>query len=344
MKNQRQINQLLANASFVQWVKSPTPQRDLYWSNWLKQHPDQAKAFHTARTIILGIKLKSVNQQPINSEEKDALLEKILVASPSLKVTPSTQTRTRKAISSYLRVAAILCVAIGAGLIIHLNTPSTAKVELPVVSTVTKENPKGQRIKFQLPDGSIVWLNADSRLDFPEQFSAQVRMVHLRGEAFFEVKHDEARPFDVVINDKSVRVLGTSFNVRSFPDDDHTLAVSLVSGKVSVRRDADQEHTLSPGEQVVYHRHEAIVQVFDPEEVIAWKKGILRFRDSSLSQVKAILERWYGINVTVVGSPSRRWRINGEFANQSAERVLERLAFAENFTFSIEGKQVTITF
>ena len=131
---------------------------------------------------------------------KEDSLQKILSASPPFKVLPKAEMKKRPMGYSYLmRIAAILVLVVGVAFIIRQQVQNQAGKEasLPVVHYITKENPSGQKIKFQLPDRSIVWLNAESKLTFPEKFVGDHRTVELEGEAFFEIEEDTLKPFHI---------------------------------------------------------------------------------------------------------------------------------------------------
>ncbi|MBV6645455.1 MAG: FecR domain-containing protein [Cyclobacteriaceae bacterium] len=345
-KEKTAITDLLANENFIRWVKSPNPQLDLYWSRWMEEHPESTDLIENARSIVTSLKQQSVPDELYSFKEE--AFRSILSSSPTIKVASTPSKSEWVSQYGYLfKIAAILVVVLGISLITskYLHQESTAPA--PVVKVITKENPSGQKIKFQLPDKSIVWLNAESRLTFPERFEGTRRVVTLKGEAFFDVEHDPEHPFDVVSGKIVTTVLGTSFNVRSFEKDENDLKISLVTGRVKVQnRESGDAAEIIPGQQVTYSRQSNQLEkgAFDIREMTAWKEGILLFRKSSFQHVKRNLERWYGVEIEAEGKLNRPWSVNGEFDHQSIERVLERLAFAENFTFTIREKKITIKF
>ena len=161
------------------------------------------------------------------------------------------------------------------------------------------------------------------------------------------IKENALKPFHVHVGDLITTVLGTTFNIRSFPDEEGQVEVSLVSGKIKVSLPVlKDENVLIPGEQAVYSktRGKSQVKPFDIKEVTCWKEGILLFRNASFEQVKSKLEKWYGVEIHTFNQPGKAWNLNGEVENESIERVLERLAFMKNFTFQFKEKTVEIKF
>jgi ferric-dicitrate binding protein FerR (iron transport regulator) len=211
---------------------------------------------------------------------------------------------------------------------------------------VSKSNPRGQKSLITLPDGSRVKLNAESYLEYPQDF-AQSREIKLVGEAFFEVVRDTLHPFVVTSGEVQVRVLGTSFNVQAFPfEEDMTVAVA--SGAVMVEKKSQengrQMSHLQPREMVkVNHKTGAFEKTsFDPDELLAWKDGMLVFYKASFDEIVQKLERWYGVDFIIRRDNPITEGFTGRYDNPSLEVVLEGMSFSSDFTFQIEGDKVII--
>ena len=151
------------------------------------------------------------------------------------------------------------------------------------------ETCRGMDYAFNLSDETRVHLNAESSLSFPVAFKGEKRIVDLEGEAFFTVSKDEAHPFIVRTNGIEIRVLGTSFNVKSYADEDEVVT-TLVEGKVEI-----DGHKLLPGDQAVYLKTDKSLEVrqIDVENYVSWKTGKFIFRNAKLSDVMKTLSRWY---------------------------------------------------
>ncbi len=155
--------------------------------------------------------------------------------------------------------------------------------------------PRGQDYHLTLADGTQVWLNAESRLEFPDRFNGETREVRLRGEAYFEVKKDAKRPFIVHTDYLTTRVLGTSFDVRAYSRRD--VSVTLVSGRVQVNA-GDLSRVLSPGEQAALTGSQLAVKAVDTYPITQWKEGFFYFDNQSLFFIMQELSKWYGVNVS----------------------------------------------
>jgi ferric-dicitrate binding protein FerR (iron transport regulator) len=212
---------------------------------------------------------------------------------------------------------------------------------------IVKEIPRGQKLTIYLPDGSRVKLNAESRISYPKPFDEDQRVVTLDGEAFFEVTPNPAKPFLVLSEGIETRVVGTSFNVNAYPDDD-LVEISVVTGEVAIKRISDQEQNvrplaLLPTEQATYsiEKGEAVVSGFDPNKVLGWKEGTLYFNNASMDEFVAELERWYGIEIVVARKMPIKKGIVGEFRNQSLEEILIGLHSASEFEYEfVKGKLI----
>lgn len=160
-------------------------------------------------------------------------------------------------------------------------------------NTVT--TPKGRQFNIQLPDGTRVWLNAESSIHYPTQFFKE-RSVKITGEVYFEVKKDKSKPFLVKINDHTeIDVLGTRFNVNAYKDET-TINATLIDGSIRVKN-ARTEVLLQPGEQAQITEKIKIVKNANTEQEMAWKNGLFNFHGKSLEEVMRQLVRWYDIEV-----------------------------------------------
>lgn len=183
---------------------------------------------------------------------------------------------------------------------IHYND-GTDVVKKAVASHAVLSTPKGGQYQVVLSDGSQVWLNAQSTLKYPLEFTGDSRTVEIEGEGYFTVARDKKRPFKVISKGQEVTVLGTSFNVSAYTNE--TVKTTLVSGAVQVRH-ADQSTILQPGEQSSVSRSEGLSKrQVDMEEAIAWKSGIFYFNRTNIREAMAQLSRWYNIEIVYEGNP-----------------------------------------
>lgn len=193
-----------------------------------------------------------------------------------------------------------------------------------------------------LSDGTRIWMNSASKLEFPVRFAGNCREVHLEGEAYFEVTPDTQKPFLVNMGDKQVRVLGTSFNVMAYPGDNRT-EVALLQGKVSFDV-AGKAFVLNPGEIATVERvkGEVMIRKGDVAAVIAWKSGVFNFEDMDLEELSVKLSRWYGVDFVFEDMAVKDLRFSGAVTKyRSLDYVLDMISQTTNVEF-IESQEKII--
>lgn len=197
-----------------------------------------------------------------------------------------------------------------------------------------------------LSDGSKVWLNASSSLKFPVTFHGKMRKVVVRGEAYFEVKGDDAHPFIVQIeasggqNMGSARVLGTHFNINAYMDD-QIVRTTLVEGKVKITKDGLQE-LLKPGEQGLLEQGENKIGItkVNIKEAIAWKNGFFLFDNTDLVSIMNQISRWYDVKVVYNNRPEGRY--SGVISRHTKLSEVLEILEAGGAHFKVMGKKVIV--
>lgn len=207
----------------------------------------------------------------------------------------------------------------------------------------TLKVPRGGEYTLFLADGTKVFLNAESSLKYPVRFAGDLRKVKLEGEAYFEVTRDETKPFVVEVNELQVKVLGTSFGVRAYADENNVLT-TLVSGKVHVLT-GGKVFDLNPSEQAVYHKQENTVKVasVDTELFVGWKDGRLVFDNCPLEQILNDLGRWYSFEVFYADQHSRKIPFSLNIRkHEKFTRVLELMRGTGKIQFDINKNTVIV--
>ncbi|WP_455784577.1 FecR family protein [Butyricimonas faecihominis] len=215
-------------------------------------------------------------------------------------------------------------------------------VQLQKVGYSEIRTPRGGEYQVVLPDNSIVWLNADSKLRFPLTFSGKERRVFASGELYFQVAKDSLSPFRIEVEGLyEVEVLGTEFNVRAYSD--LPSATTLVDGRVLIR-DKGTKVVLKPGEQAVKGKHgEVVVREVDVAPYIAWKQGYFLFEDERLEDILNELARWYDVNVFFENSSVREERFSVDMPrHESFEEVLRLIEQTRSIQIEIEGNNVFV--
>jgi ferric-dicitrate binding protein FerR (iron transport regulator) len=189
------------------------------------------------------------------------------------------------------------------------------------------EIPRGGEYVLQLSDGTRIWLNAESKLSYPSAFSGEVREVELEGEAFLEVAENPDRPFVVRTGDLEIEVLGTSFNIMSYPDE-YSIETTLDEGKVMLRipESGSEACSLLPGEQAVYDRNTGAITIreVDPDNYSAWRVGTYIIDKQSLEVLMHRLGRWYNFETKFTSPTIREYRFSGTLDRKDdLSRILE---------------------
>lgn len=203
--------------------------------------------------------------------------------------------------------------------------------------------PVATEYRLVMEDGTVVYLNADSRLKYPEVFTGGERKVYLEGEAYFEVAKDEACPFAVVAGGVEVRVLGTHFNVNAYPEKQQ-VTTTLVEGKVEVSN-GERHAVLSPGVQAVASEQGMKLQEVDVREYTGWKDGLFVFSRMPLEEIMRQVYRWYGVQAVFFSEEVRRMTFTGVINKaMSAEELFQVIEKVVHVRFTMgKDNRVVIT-
>ena len=206
----------------------------------------------------------------------------------------------------------------------------------------TLEVPLRCDFNFTMSDGTRVWINAASTLKYPAKFAADSRTVYASGEIYLEVAKDAGRPFYVVVDGITVKVLGTSFNIRAYADENDT-KVTLLEGKIAAHIN-DKEYTITPGKQLKRDKTfgETSVRTVDPAEIVSWTRGYYIFKKARLQEVVNTLKNWYGVNIMLSSGASDIIYTGVVNKEEKLEVFLRRLEEVSNVKCSCNGKFVTI--
>jgi transmembrane sensor len=350
---------------FRDWVMNPDTESNRYWKEWLDNNPKKSDIIKSAIKLI---QVLPVEQHSLTKTEIDIIInniedaidnphakssfnsENVIPINPLVMVMREDNKENSFRYSRIAKIAATILLVLSLSYLLYdkPNLGSEAKL-ISKSELITKENPKGQKSTIFLKDGSKVILNANSKISYLKPFDEDQRVVALEGEAFFEVAKDKDRPFKVVSGVITTTALGTSFNIKAYPEVEQ-VKVSLATGKVKIARSDNGDltsivHFLEPGEELTYSPISGYTKtLFDKEEVLAWKDGIIYFKNADAEKVILKLEKWYGVEINTTNESSRKWSITAKFDNQSLENVLKSLAYSEKFDYSLNEKNVTIKY
>jgi len=226
---------------------------------------------------------------------------------------------------------------------------------------VTVTSPKGATTQIELSDGTQVWLNAGSKLQYSQAYNTATREVKLEGEAFFDVKTNAAKPFTVNAADLEIQALGTSFNVKAYPED-KTVVTTLVEGVVKINGSQEAKAfslLLKPNQNVTYHKtipEKAKVQPLAGKEdapvesrevkniavYTAWKDGNWIVNAQSMEELAVTMERRFNVSVVFKDELLKRYKFSGTFTQETLEQVLNILKLTAPLRYTIDHGIVTL--
>lgn len=324
------------------------------------------------RSVLLEAFWKNENNVDVHVDEAWQKLVSEINHSGSETVTtgiasPSEKSRGFKVAIQISKVAAILLLFIG-GIYFIINQVKPHPDSQTVSSNIdwqVKQIPKGIKSTLFLPDGSKVILNADSKLQFPKAFSGSTREVFLKGEAFFDVAHNAEMPFIIHAGKMNIKVLGTEFNVKSYPEDS-AYETTLIRGSVEVTlqdRPSDKiilkpkeklivsnlavkplladRQTTAHSQLVVTNLH-YISQTDSTVVETSWVNNKMIFQNESFEDLALEISRKYAVDIQFSNDGLKKYRFTGIFENETIEEVLNALKLTEKFNYKIEGSTAHI--
>ncbi len=238
--------------------------------------------------------------------------------------------------------------------------------------------PKGSKTYLTLNDGSKIWLNSMSKLTYPGKFNTTYREVFLEGEAYFKIAKDKNIPFYVRTSDLDIKVLGTSFNIKSYKNEG-TIEATLESGSISIFRkgqDGKTKHiVLKPDQRLTFVKSEGRILVDNIKKMLkndkyadtaqtnsrrkeklylaenintklytAWKDNKLIFVNESFESLAVRMERWYNVRIEITGDKLKQYRFTGTFEKETIEQALKALQITTKFEYSIDHNKITIKY
>lgn len=304
--------------------------------NWVKMC-DANKAYFTEVKDTWEATLCNANMVAQSNLEWEKLIARI--KNEHNKAVPEKQ----RFLYFWQSVAAVLVVLLAiSGWYTYNNYKKYDLLVQKEVKTIVPVGEKGQVI---LPDGTKVWINSGSELTYSMEFGLDARNVHLKGEAFFEVMHNEAQPFIVATKDCKVKVLGTRFNVNSYAENLYT-ETALEEGSVELLSNSGAELLMKPGQVAVTMADGSIeIKTSDVENLICWKDNVLRFDNCTLAEVVEKMERWYGVSIHIHQFEKMKdRRFTFTIKTETLNEILEIFQLVNPISYNINGDEVNITF
>jgi len=251
-----------------------------------------------------------------------------------------------------LKFAAVVLLAVGLSLVLDLlkNNGSLIQGNMATNEIIV---PIGEKAQVVLSDGSHVWINSGSRFVYPASFDSEIRKVTLEGEAFFDIKKANGKKFIVTTHDAEIEVLGTSFNVKSYPEDMKS-QMTLVSGSIHLSTD-NKSVILSPSQMAIINKMhnegsdkvgDNILPIIDDvhtSAISSWKNDILSFENETFADIAVKMERWYKTKITIADENLKRERFTGEFVHdETIHEVLGILDRTPPITYEEQDNEFVI--
>jgi transmembrane sensor len=345
-----------ANDSFfIRWVKNPGEESDWFWKSFVNENPLCKAKIEEARELV---SLFEFPTHELPQDEIRRMRNGLLMALHAQREEHKDNTFFAKGrfsngrrICLKLAAAIIIIPLVAAALFLIKGNhgrilPGSTEQKNLVEKRV---NPLGQKSALFLSDGTKVWLNAASKISYLQDFTQHdTRDVYLEGEAFFDVAHDAGKPFIVHTSSIKIKVLGTSFNVKSYAEE-KTIETTLVHGKVRIEqsdvkgnRIGDVE--LKPNQRAVFNKESRIINVKEvaADNTASWKQERLVFEEESIENVIMQLERWFNVKIHAQGKGELDCKLTASIEKESLEEVLQLIEASHNVGYRIKGSQVFI--
>ena len=304
---------------------------------WMAASPDNQKIVQKSQ------KMWENSHSLISAEEIEQ--DKLNVQHATQKQRAVQLNKARKQLLVY-KIAAILAIPVTFAITLYLLSNSEKRQKEAQYCEITA--PKGHVAKCTLPDGSDVWINTGSTITYnTSSFNNQIREVKLNGEAYFEVSKNKEIPFKVSTSVANINVTGTSFNVKAYPES-NAFETVLAEGSIEMQLNSSTHQTvdLIPGEKAVYNVNGKGISIekVDPEIFSSWRNGEIIFKDATLNDLIAELERIYDIKFNLINSKLGEYRFRGMFSyNNNLIDALEKIKRTAEIDYYIENKEVWLS-
>lgn len=274
-----------------------------------------------------------LNEDPNNWSlfiKERKIFDSMLLLGNKKKIKPNLANRFRKTAYELLKIACIVIFTIGIFYIIQMQTEEN--INLQAISV-----PEGQRLNLILPDGTEVWLNACSTIEYPTKFGKKKRQVSINGEAFFKVAKNEKKPFIVETQNCFMEVLGTEFNVDAYSNNQH-IEISLLEGSLLVKPYNDTESLiLIPDQKVTVDKNGncKVTPIYDYDPY-KWRDGLICFQSESFESIMKTFENQFGMSISINNTSILNNEFTGKFRQTDGlEYALKILQKNVNFKYEI---------
>lgn len=339
MKKQTKRNEYWVNLLIDFLAAKTTPEEQQLLFEWIEKSEDNKLFYTQLKEIWVSSGIENPHS-PFHKEKAFRLFKE--------RMEMARQNKQKRIKRIFLRATAIAAVLIPFVALLYISTQYVGlKKKLSesavIYSSVTV--PKGSQSQVELPDGSQVWLNAGSSLQYANTFGRADRDILLDGEAYFEVTTNEILPFIVKLGDIQVQVLGTRFNVKAY-EQLNKIKVALIEGSVSLQNlKENQSYLLESMETAIYHKQVHTMEIVKEEWLYAqeWINGDIIFEGELFEEIVFILEQRFDVNIHIHKESLKKRQFKGDFIkNEPLERILNVMATDGRFNYKITGKNIDV--
>ena len=368
--NYQTTEDFILDKEFTSWVLHPNEELDSFWNSFINEHPEKE---HKFRDAILIIKSLQPIRQEVPQQKLDVIFQILQPSGKKVKFNWNAGLKYAAAIAILISVGSLIYLSVqtksqfpvevasemflkGKVILSNGTTKEFDTEQTTIVQTTTGNIsinsdtinvdsdqtistliqviiPYGKRSEITLADGTHIWLNSGSQLSYPSKFKTGSREVYLSGEALFEVKANPDQPFYVITRDVKIKVLGTSFNVSSYPED-NTVQTVLLRGKVTAGKNKLFASTIDliPGERLTFDKNNSNLSKdkVDVQLYSSWVNGYLVFRNMPITEVYTKLKRYYNQDISVEDGLEKITFSGKLDLKNHIKDVLENIAFASS--------------
>src|SRR6218665_259350 len=345
------VSHLAADALFIKWVKGDKDSKNAqYWESLLRSRPGMKGEAEEAAAIINSFLADSVS---ISDEEinlmQNTLLEQIHLDKESSSQGADTVMRRHPQAWSWLKRAAVAALPVAwlTAYLLSMREPVANKITATsdVLTQEVKFNLKGNKSMIRLTDGTKVWLNVNSQLEYGEHFNkGNTREVSLKGEGYFEVFPNAKKPFIVHASDIAVKVLGTAFNLKSYAGEP-TIETTVIHGKVGINKQgAEESLILRPNQRAVFKKDTKATNVEQvaAENIAEWKEDRLVFEETPISEVLSKIEAYYNVKIRLKKGDKLDCTLTGEIGQEGIEEIFKLLEATYAIRYRISGRNIYV--
>lgn len=302
-------------------------------AKWVNASENNRKYFETQKDIWFSA---SVTSKKISFDSEKAYKRFL-----SAKKLRDTKKRKKITFFKYLSYAAVICLICTIGVISLLDY----RQNHIIADTIAVEAPVGSKTRLCLPDKTIIWLNAESSIEYSTDFGKKERLIKLDGEGYFEVSPNKKCPFVVHTDGMSIKVLGTKFNIRNYKDEENAV-FCLTEGSVNLTNTNNNSHIVSPGHKVIVEKHSGQMTEYplNTKNDLKWTEGIIFFDNCPLPMIIKELERQYNVKITIRDTALNHLKFYGMFEqkNFTITEILDILSATYKFEYIRRGSEFVL--